>query len=129
LQSSFKFAQGLEIFKITRHRQLASASILYIIGAGRKNFNGVFPTDAAKERALVIATIKEYRYFMNGGTERSGEAKLELARRAFNEFFPLCFWFCDPKLVIEEKHIPMIVRHLRLNGGHKGYRKAAQLCR
>ena len=55
--------------------------------------------------------------------------RVELAQRAFKEFFAQCFWSCDPNLVVTEKHIPLIMRELRHNGGHKGYRIVAELCR
>lgn len=55
--------------------------------------------------------------------------RVELARRAFKEFFGQCFWSCDPDLVVTEKHIPLIMRNLRLHGGHRGYRIVADLCR
>ena len=57
------------------------------------------------------------------------QRRLELARQAFKEFYALCFWSADPDLVVEEQHIPLIVRNLRLHGGHKGFRLAAELCR
>ncbi len=55
--------------------------------------------------------------------------RVELAQRAFKDFFAQCFWSCDPNLVVTEKHIPLIMRELRHNGGHKGYRIVAELCR
>lgn len=57
------------------------------------------------------------------------ERRLELARRAFKDFYAQCFWSSDPNLVVKEKDIPFIVRNLRLHGGHKGFHLAAQLCR
>jgi hypothetical protein len=54
--------------------------------------------------------------------------RLDLARRAFKEFFTQCFWSYDPNLVVTEEHIPLVIRELRHYGGHKGYRIAAELC-
>ena len=54
--------------------------------------------------------------------------RLELARRAFRQFRARCFWSYRPDLVITEAEIPFIVRELRRNGGHEGYRVAAQIC-
>jgi len=54
--------------------------------------------------------------------------RLELARKAFKEYFAQCFWSYDPDLVVTEEHIPFIIRELRHNGGHKGYQIAAELC-
>lgn len=61
--------------------------------------------------------------------DAEAQRRLELARRAFKEFFAQCFWSYDPQLQITEQHIPFIIRELRHNGGHKGYRVAAELCR
>jgi hypothetical protein len=55
--------------------------------------------------------------------------RVALAQRAFNEFFAQCFWSSDPNLVVREEHIPLIMRNLRLHGGHRGYRIVAELCR
>jgi hypothetical protein len=66
---------------------------------------------------------------MEATTQSDRERRLQLARKVFKDFFAQCFWFVDPALKVEEKHIPMIVRELRLNGGHKGFRIAAELCR
>ncbi len=57
------------------------------------------------------------------------ERRLELARKAFKEFSATCFWSWPEDAQITEETIPLIVRGLRLHGGHKGYRIAAQLCR
>jgi hypothetical protein len=60
-------------------------------------------------------------------TKSDRECRLELARKAFKDFYAQCFWSADPGLVVEEQHIPLIIRGLRLHGGHKGYRLAAEL--
>ena len=57
------------------------------------------------------------------------QRRLELARKAYREFFAQCFWSFDPDLDIGETDLPTIIRELRHNGGHKGYRIAAELCR
>ncbi len=51
------------------------------------------------------------------------------ARRAFREFRTQCFWYLRPDLVVTLEDVPEIVRGLRLNGGHKGFRIAARLSR
>ena len=56
------------------------------------------------------------------------ESRLALAQRAYREFRSQCFWSYRPDLVITEDDIPFVVRELRRNGGHKGYRIAAMLC-
>ena len=55
--------------------------------------------------------------------------RVELARRAFKEFYAQCFWSSDPNHVVEEQDLPWIIRNLRLHGGHRGYRIVAELCR
>ena len=57
------------------------------------------------------------------------EEKLELARRVFKEWSARCFWSSDPNAQINEEDIPFVVRGLRRNGGHEGYRIASDLCR
>ncbi len=57
------------------------------------------------------------------------QQRLELARRAFREFRTQCFWSYRADLEIHEQDISFIVRELRRNGGHKGYRIVAELCR
>ena len=59
----------------------------------------------------------------------AAQRRVELARRAFKEFFAQCFWSSDPNYVVEEKDLPWIIRNLRLHGGHRGYRIVAELCR
>ena len=70
-----------------------------------------------------------YVWAMEETVQTDRKRRLELARQAFREFYAQCFWSADPGLVVEEQHIPLIVRNLRLHGGHKGFRIAAELCR
>jgi hypothetical protein len=55
--------------------------------------------------------------------------RLELARQAFKEFYAQCFWSSNPDHQIVEADLPWIIRNLRQNGGHRGYRIVAELCR
>ena len=57
------------------------------------------------------------------------QRRLELARRAFKEFYVQCFWSWQEDPEITEETIPLIVRALRIHGGAKGYELAAELCR
>jgi len=66
---------------------------------------------------------------MDDGPPLTKEEKLELARRVFREWSARCFWYWNPNAVITEENLPMLIRDLRLHGGHQGYRIAAQLCR
>jgi len=54
---------------------------------------------------------------------------LEKAQRAFEEFYPKCFWFMPRHLKVSRELIGSIIEELKLNGGHKGYQRAAELCR
>jgi hypothetical protein len=55
--------------------------------------------------------------------------RLELARRAFKEFYAQCFWSSDPNHIVEEQDLPWIIRELRHYGGAKGYQAVAEICR
>jgi hypothetical protein len=55
--------------------------------------------------------------------------RLELARQAFKDFYAQCFWSYRPDAEITEEDIPWVVRELRHNGGHQGYRVVAEICR
>ena len=61
-------------------------------------------------------------------SQTDAERRLALARQAFKEFSVVCFWSWPADPVITEQTIPLIVEGLRLNGGHRGYRIAAELC-
>lgn len=53
--------------------------------------------------------------------------RLELARKAYREFYAQCFWSYREDAEITDEKIPFVVRRLREHGGHAGYRIAAQL--
>jgi len=57
------------------------------------------------------------------------QCRLELARKAFKDFYVQCFWSWQENPEITEDTIPLIVRALRIHGGAKGYELAAELCR
>ncbi len=65
---------------------------------------------------------------MSAQDEIRRRERLELARRAFKEFYAQCFWSYRDDLEITEAKIPLVIRGLRLHGGHKGYRVVAELC-
>ena len=54
---------------------------------------------------------------------------LERAQRAYEEFYPKCFWSMPRNLKVTRGLIRSIIEELKLNGGHKGYQRAAELCR
>jgi hypothetical protein len=66
---------------------------------------------------------------MDSGSARDRERRVELARRAFREFYARCFWSYREDLEITEEWIPFVIRGLRQHGGMKGYRAASELCR
>jgi hypothetical protein len=57
------------------------------------------------------------------------QRRLELGRKAFKEFYAQCFWSYREDAEITEADIPWVLRELRLNGGHRGYRVAGEICR
>jgi hypothetical protein len=57
------------------------------------------------------------------------QRRLELARKAFQEFYAQCFWSYREDADITEEKIPFVIRGLREYGGLAGYQAAAELCR
>jgi hypothetical protein len=57
------------------------------------------------------------------------EEKLRRAQEAYRDFYLQCFWFMRKDLIVTEKNLPLIIEGLKLEGGHKGWRLAHQLCR
>jgi hypothetical protein len=56
------------------------------------------------------------------------QRRLELARKAFREFYAQCFWSYREDAEITEDKIPFVIRGLREHGGLAGYRIASELC-
>ena len=56
-------------------------------------------------------------------------SRVELAQRAFKEFYAQCFWSYRADAEIGEEEIPWVIRELRHYGGAKGYRAVTELCR
>jgi hypothetical protein len=55
--------------------------------------------------------------------------KIRDARRAFRQFYSLCFWSFDPKLTIGANEIAWVARQLMQNGNRQAWRAAERLCR
>ena len=53
---------------------------------------------------------------------------LAKAQRVFEEFYPRCFWFMRPDLRVTREVLGSIIKELQLNGGHRGFKLAAELC-
>jgi len=66
---------------------------------------------------------------MHAQPKLDSDRRLEMARKAYKELYAQCFWSCRRDWQVEEADIPWIVRELRRNGGHRGYRFAAEICR
>jgi hypothetical protein len=62
-------------------------------------------------------------------TIEARQHRLELARRAFKEFYAQCFRSYRQGAVIGEEDIPWVIRELRHYGGVKGFQAVAELCR
>ena len=56
------------------------------------------------------------------------QRRLNLARKAFREFYAQCFWSYREDAEITEEKIAFVIRGLREHGGLAGYRVAAELC-
>ena len=65
----------------------------------------------------------------SGGDADEGQRRLELARKAFKDFYAQCFWSYREDAEITRDKIPFVIRGLRENGGRAGYQVAAELCR
>lgn len=65
---------------------------------------------------------------MSEQDEVKRQHRLELARKAFKDFYAQCFWSYRDDLDITEEKIPFVIRGLRHHGGHKGYKIVAELC-
>lgn len=55
--------------------------------------------------------------------------RVELARRAFKDFYAQCFWSYRADAEIGEEDISWIIRELRHYGGAKGYQAVTEICR
>ena len=64
-----------------------------------------------------------------GGDADADQRRLELARKAFRDFYAQCFWSYREDAEITRDKIPFVIRGLRKNGGQAGYHVAAELCR
>ena len=64
-----------------------------------------------------------------GSDAAARQARLQLARKAFKDFYAQCFWSYREDAEITEEKIPFVIRGLREHGGLAGYRIAAELCR
>jgi len=54
---------------------------------------------------------------------------VELAQRAFEDFYAQCFWHMRRDLVVTDRDIAAIIKGLRTHGGHAGFLAAEALCR
>ena len=61
--------------------------------------------------------------------EEDVRRRVELAQRAFREFFAQCFWSYRPDAEIGEADIQWVIRELRHYGGARGYQAVAEICR
>jgi hypothetical protein len=57
------------------------------------------------------------------------QCQLDLAKKAYREFYAQCFWSYREDAEITEDKIEFVIRGLRENGGLAGYQVAAELCR
>lgn len=57
------------------------------------------------------------------------QQRLDLAKKAFREFYAQCFWSYREDAEITEDKIAFVIRGLREHGGLAGYQIAAEICR
>ena len=78
-------------------------------------------------KSTKISEMSETEQLMRDPAFR--QRRLELARKAFQEFYAQCFWSYREDADITEEKIPFVIRGLREHGGLAGYQAAAELCR
>jgi len=74
----------------------------------------------------IIADMSETDQILRDTEVR--QRRVELARKAFREFYAQCFWSYREDTEITEDKIPFVIRGLRENGGLAGYQAASELC-
>ena len=72
--------------------------------------------------------MNETAQSLRGSDTAARQRRLELARKAFREFYAQCFWSYREDAEITEDKIPFVIRGLREHGGLAGYRIASELC-
>jgi hypothetical protein len=72
----------------------------------------------------MFAVTSEVRTFT---PPRHPYERLELARALFDEFHAQCFWHSPKDLEITAERIPFVIKGLRANGGHRGFKLAGLL--
>jgi hypothetical protein len=77
---------------------------------------------------LYIVVMNETEQALPASDTAARQRRLELAQKAFKEFYALCFWSYHEDAEITEDKIPFVIRGLREHGGLAGYRIAAELC-
>jgi len=55
--------------------------------------------------------------------------RIREANRAFHKFYSRCFWHLNPDIKITRENLPLIIKGLRLYGGHQGFLTADKLGR
>lgn len=60
-------------------------------------------------------------------TPRTPQERVELAGSLYRQFRGRCFWSSPDDLEINESRIPFVIKGLRGNGGHLGFKLAGKL--
>jgi hypothetical protein len=79
------------------------------------------------ENSGIIAWMPETDQSLCDSAAR--QCRLDLARKAFRDFYAQCFWSYREDAEITEDKIAFVIRGLREHGGLAGYQVAAELCR
>lgn len=56
------------------------------------------------------------------------EERLRRAQEAYREYRLQCFWYMPKDFVVTEENLPLLIEGLKLEGGHKGWKLAHELC-
>src|SRR2546427_12959980 len=77
----------------------------------------------AANRCLAAIRPKAYSTAMSKSEKLDLDRarRVDLARKAFKEYFALCFWSSNPNMEIHEEHIPFVIRGLRHYGGDRSF--------
>jgi hypothetical protein len=84
----------------------------------------VVDTSPEAEEGIMFSATSDAGTF---APPRHRDERLELARALFAEFYAQCFWHSPRDLEITEDRIPFVIKGLRANGGHRGFKLAGLL--
>jgi hypothetical protein len=57
------------------------------------------------------------------------DERLARAQAAYRDYYLQCFWSMPKDYVVTEENLSVVIEGLKLDGGHKGWTLAHELCR